>query len=154
MGEQAQSACFSPDGEVRVVARYIYNLQSTYLLSTYLRIYYLHIYYLHIYYLLSTIYIQVIVVGTVTGKWVVLSSSTREVFSVNQESGGGEPVHIYISTYLHYLHIYVSTYLCNYLSTIYNMSRSTPASSVRMAASWRSAAETTPSTFTRYNSLL
>ena len=50
VGEQAQSACFSPDGEV-------------------------------------------IVVGTVTGKWVVLSSSTREVFSVNQESGGGEPVH-------------------------------------------------------------
>ena len=50
MGEQAQSACFSPDGEV-------------------------------------------IVVGTVTGKWVVLSSSTREVFSVNQESGGGEPVY-------------------------------------------------------------
>ena len=32
-------------------------------------------------------------VGTVTGKWVVLSSSTREVFSVNQESGGGEPVY-------------------------------------------------------------
>ena len=50
VGEQAQSACFSPDGEV-------------------------------------------IVVGTVTGKWVVLSSSTREVFSVNQESGGGEPVY-------------------------------------------------------------
>jgi len=50
VGEQAQSACFSPDGEV-------------------------------------------IVVGTVTGKWVVLSSSTREVYSVNQESGGGEPVY-------------------------------------------------------------
>lgn len=31
--------------------------------------------------------------GTNTGKWVVLSASTREVFSVNQESGGGEPVH-------------------------------------------------------------
>ena len=43
MGEQAQSACFSPDGEV-------------------------------------------IVVGTVTGKWVVLSAATREVFSVNQVS--------------------------------------------------------------------
>ena len=41
VGEQAQSACFSPDGEV-------------------------------------------IVVGTVTGKWVVLSTATREVFSVNQ----------------------------------------------------------------------
>ena len=41
VGEQAQSACFSPDGEV-------------------------------------------IVVGTVTGKWVVLSAATREVFSVNQ----------------------------------------------------------------------
>ena len=76
VGEQAQSACFSPDGEVSLVDRYIYYLLST------------------IYYLLSTIYIQVIVVGTVTGKWVVLSSSTREVFSVNQESGGGEPVHI------------------------------------------------------------
>ena len=43
MGEQAQSACFSPDGEV-------------------------------------------IVVGTITGKWVVLSAATREVFSVNQVS--------------------------------------------------------------------
>ena len=41
VGEQAQSACFSPDGEV-------------------------------------------IVVGTVTGKWVVLNAATREVFSVNQ----------------------------------------------------------------------
>ena len=66
VGEQAQSACFSPDGEV-------------------------------------------IVVGTVTGKWVVLSAATREVFSVNQvspdpvlirtddvlsqESGGGDPVY-------------------------------------------------------------
>ena len=43
VGEQAQSACFSPDGEV-------------------------------------------IVVGTVTGKWVVLNAATREVFSVNQVS--------------------------------------------------------------------
>ena len=43
VGEQAQSACFSPDGEV-------------------------------------------IVVGTITGKWVVLSAATREVFSVNQVS--------------------------------------------------------------------
>ena len=68
VGEQAQSACFSPDGEV-------------------------------------------LVVGTVTGKWVVLSTATREVFSVNQvrkyfetlswsydvnqcqESGGGDPVY-------------------------------------------------------------
>ena len=46
VGEQAQSACFSPDGEVRVVLD----------ISTYLHIYYLHIYvstiyYLHIYYL-------------------------------------------------------------------------------------------------------
>ena len=36
---------------------------------------------------------QVIIVGTVTGKWVVLNAATREVFSVNQESGGGEPVY-------------------------------------------------------------
>ena len=43
VGEQAQSACFSPDGEV-------------------------------------------IVVGTITGKWVVLSAATREVYSVNQVS--------------------------------------------------------------------
>jgi len=50
VGEHAQSACFSPDGEV-------------------------------------------IIVGTVTGKWVVLNAATREVFSVNQESGGGEPVY-------------------------------------------------------------
>ena len=37
--------------------------------------------------------LQVIIVGTVTGKWVVLNAATREVFSVNQESGGGEPVY-------------------------------------------------------------
>jgi len=48
VGEQAQSACFSPEGEV-------------------------------------------LVVGTVTGKWVVLDSATREVFGVYQD--GGEPVH-------------------------------------------------------------
>merc|ERR1719206_39249 len=49
MGEQAQSACFSPDGEV-------------------------------------------IVIGTVTGKWVVLDATTREVLGVHQD--GGEPVHV------------------------------------------------------------
>lgn len=49
VGEQAQSACFSPDGEV-------------------------------------------IVIGTVTGKWVVLDATTREVFGVHQD--GGEPVHV------------------------------------------------------------
>ena len=49
VGEQAQSATFSPDGEV-------------------------------------------IVVGTVTGKWVVLDVNTREVFGVHQE--GTEPVHV------------------------------------------------------------
>ena len=48
VGEQAQSACFSPDGEV-------------------------------------------IVVGTVTGKWVVLSAATREVYGVHQD--GEQPVH-------------------------------------------------------------
>ena len=54
-----------------------------------------------------------------------------------------------------YLHMYTyPIYLNIHISTIYNMSRSTPASSVRMAASWRSAAGITPSTFTRYNSLL
>ena len=49
VGEQAQSAAFSPDGEV-------------------------------------------IVVGTVTGKWVVLDINTREVFGVHQD--GSEPVHV------------------------------------------------------------
>jgi len=48
VGEQAQSACFSPEGEV-------------------------------------------LVVGTVTGKWVVLDAATREVFGVHQD--GEEPVH-------------------------------------------------------------
>ena len=49
VGEQAQSATFSPDGEV-------------------------------------------IVVGTVTGKWVVLDVNTREVFGVHQD--GSEPVFV------------------------------------------------------------
>jgi len=49
VGEQAQSATFSPDGEV-------------------------------------------IVVGTVTGKWVVLHASTRAVYGVHQD--GTEPVHV------------------------------------------------------------
>ena len=49
VGEQAQSATFSPDGEV-------------------------------------------IVVGTITGTWVVLDINTREVFGVHQD--GSEPVHV------------------------------------------------------------
>ena len=35
---------------------------------------------------------EIIVVGTFTGKWVVLDVNTREVFGVHQD--GSEPVHV------------------------------------------------------------
>ena len=34
---------------------------------------------------------EIVVVGTVTGKWVVLDSRTKEVFGVHQD--GAEPIH-------------------------------------------------------------
>ena len=94
MGEQAQSACFSPDGEV-------------------------------------------IVVGTITGKWVVLSAATREVFSVNQvskETRSEREDMILVPCVARRAE---------------EGTRCTPADSHLTGQYWPWAAETMPSTFTR-----